>query len=141
MPGLIAFTREGRSMAPTPSQRQVRLIETATGRVLANLTAPDRRQIRGLCFSPDHSQLAVATDDPAIQVWDLRQIRQRLAAMGLDGNLPPDPPASIGENRPAPVPPSGFFGPEPASKEGRWGPRIEDPPPPHPTSTAAARPG
>src|SRR5262249_31160355 len=29
-----------------------------------------------------------------IQVWDLRQIRQQLAAMGLDWDLPPYPPAA-----------------------------------------------
>ena len=84
MPGLIAFARDGRSLAITPSQRRVRLIETATGRALANLSAPDPRQIRGLCFGPDDSQLAVATDDRAVQVWDLREIRRHLAAMRLD---------------------------------------------------------
>ena len=84
MPGLIAFARDGRSMAITPSQRRVRLIETATGRALANLSAPDPHEIRGLCFSPDDSQLAVATDDRAVQVWDLRPIRRHLAAMRLD---------------------------------------------------------
>jgi WD40 repeat protein len=87
MPGLIAFAPDGRSMAIIPSPRAVRLIETATGRALANFSAPDPHEIRGLCFSPDGSQLAAATDDPAIQIWDLRSIRQNLARMRLDWEL------------------------------------------------------
>jgi WD40 repeat protein/tRNA A-37 threonylcarbamoyl transferase component Bud32 len=104
MPGLIAFAQDGRLLAITPSPGRVQLLETATGRALADFSAPDPHEIRGLGFSPDDSQLAVATDDPAIQVWDLRQIRQHLAAMGLDGDLPPFAPSCIGEGRPVPVP-------------------------------------
>src|SRR5262249_24769634 len=59
MPGLIAFSHDGRSLAITPSHRRVRLIETATGRPLADLAAPNPRLIWGLGFSPDDSQLAV----------------------------------------------------------------------------------
>jgi hypothetical protein len=84
MPGLIAFTRDGRSLAITSSQRTIRLVETDTGRTLAELSAPDPRVIQGLCFCPDDGLLAVATDDRAVQVWDLRRIRQHLAARGLD---------------------------------------------------------
>jgi WD40 repeat protein len=89
MPGLIAFSRDGRSMAITSSQRTIRLIETATGRALANLSAPDRRVIQGLCFGPDDSRLAVATNDRAVQIWDMGQIRQHLATIGLDWDLAP----------------------------------------------------
>ena len=71
-------------MAITSSQRTIRLVETATGRALADLSAPDPRVIQGLSFSPVDRLLAVATDDRAVQVWDLRAIRQHLAAMGLD---------------------------------------------------------
>src|SRR5262249_46663042 len=41
MPGLIAFAHDGQTMAITSSQRTVRLVETATGRALADLSAPD----------------------------------------------------------------------------------------------------
>jgi WD40 repeat protein len=85
MTELIAFTGDGRSMAITPSQRRARLVETATGRVLAKLAVPGPRQIRGLCFSPGDSQLAATTDERAVQVWDLRQIHRQLAAKGLTG--------------------------------------------------------
>ena len=103
MPGLIAFARDGGSMAITSSQKAVRLIETATGRTLTNLSGPELPVIQGLCFSPDDSQLAVTTDNRAIQVWDLRQIRQHLATMGLDWDLPPLPPPQAGQRGPTVV--------------------------------------
>jgi WD40 repeat protein len=84
MPGLIAFAHDGRSMAITASQRAVRLVETATGRVLADLAAPDPLVIQGVTFGPDDGQLAVTTDGRAVQVWDLRAIRRHLEAMRLD---------------------------------------------------------
>jgi WD40 repeat protein len=95
MPGLIAFAHDGRSMAITATQRTVRLIETATGRVLADLSAPDPQVIQGISFGPDDSQLAATTDGRAVQVWDLRAIRRHLAAMGLDW-APPSGSMPIG---------------------------------------------
>jgi hypothetical protein len=62
----------------------VRLIETAAGRELATLAAPEQYPIRCLCFRPDVEQLAAATGSRVLQVWDLRRIRKRLAEMGLD---------------------------------------------------------
>jgi hypothetical protein len=92
MPGLIAFAHDGRSMAITASQRTVRLVETATGGVLADLSAPESHVIQGVSFGPDDNQLAVTTDDRAVQVWDLRAIRRHLASMRLDWDLPRLPP-------------------------------------------------
>ena len=91
MPGLIAFAHDGRSMAITSSQRTIRLVETATGRTLADLSAPDTQLIQGVTFGPDDGQLAVATDGRSVQVWDLRAIRGHLASMRLDWDLPPPP--------------------------------------------------
>jgi len=62
----------------------VRLIETATGRELATLTAPELHDIHWLCFRPDGEQLAVGCANGILQLWDLRRIRERLAEMGLD---------------------------------------------------------
>jgi WD40 repeat protein len=84
MPGLIAFSHDGRSMAITSTQRNVRLIESATGRTLANLSAPDTQVIQGVSFGPDDNHLAVATDGRSIQVWNLEAIRRNLAAMRLE---------------------------------------------------------
>jgi WD40 repeat protein len=105
MPALIAFAHDGRSMAITPTQRSVRLVETATGLTLADLSAPDPQVIQGVTFGPDDSQLAVTTDGRAVEVWDLRALRRYLASMRLDWDFPhlPLPRASAGGPVVAPV--------------------------------------
>ena len=60
------------------------LINPSTGRELATLAAPQPQTINWLCFSPDGSRLAVACRNQTIQLWDLRRIRQQLAAMKVD---------------------------------------------------------
>ena len=51
-------------------------------------------------FSADDAQLALGTiDGHVIHDWDLWAVRERLAAMNLDWDLPPYPPAPAAENR------------------------------------------
>jgi tetratricopeptide (TPR) repeat protein len=88
----VAFSRDGQLLAILPTPQEVRLLDPNTGLELATLTAPDRHMISWLCFSPDGCQLAAATQDSLIQLWDLRTIRARLAALGLDWDCPPYPP-------------------------------------------------
>lgn len=82
--GLTAFSPDGRVLAVTHTLRQVRLLEPETGDTLANLDAPSPERITALAFSGDGSVLAAGTDSGVIQIWRLRDLRQRLAAMGLD---------------------------------------------------------
>jgi hypothetical protein len=89
----LAFTRDGKILAVAHSARQVRLLDVATGRELASLTAPDPQRVFHLCFSPDGSQLAASCDNQVVQVWDLRELRRHLAGMGLDWDAPPFPVA------------------------------------------------
>ena len=92
--GRIAFSLKGKVMAITISSNLVQLIETNTGRVLADLEAtPKPSWVQWLCFSSDGNQLATACGTEGIRVWDLRRIRQRLAAMHLDWDMPHYPPA------------------------------------------------
>jgi WD40 repeat protein len=91
--GQLALTRDGKVLAVTPAPHLVRLLETETGRELATLQAPELRNLVVLCFSADGSQLVAACGNQVIQVWDLRYLRQQLAALGLDWDLPPYPPA------------------------------------------------
>jgi WD40 repeat protein len=86
-PGPLAFTHDSRMLAITRSRWMVQLIETATGQEIATLSAPDPQHINSLCFSPDGDLLAVATKNHAVQLWDLRLIRQRLQEMGLDWDV------------------------------------------------------
>jgi WD40 repeat protein len=80
----------------------VQLIDPPTGRPLATLAAPDPQLISWLCFSPDGGRLAVACEGRVVQVWDLRSIRRKLAAMNLDWDLPPLPP-SVATSEPVSV--------------------------------------
>jgi WD40 repeat protein/tRNA A-37 threonylcarbamoyl transferase component Bud32 len=82
--GPLAFSTDGKLLAIAHSLREVHLIETATGRELATLTAPEPHPVAWLCFRPDGEQLAVACGNRILQLWDLRRIRERLAEMGLD---------------------------------------------------------
>jgi hypothetical protein len=86
-PGPVAG--DGRLAAIIPCRDVVRLVDATTGRSLAALESPDPKVILSLCFAPDGTRLAAATDGRAVQVWDLRAIRRHLAAMHLDWDLPP----------------------------------------------------
>lgn len=87
--GPMAFTRDGKVMAIARSRWLVQLVEVATGRELAALEQPDARTVAWLAFNPDGRQLAVASD--VVNVWDLRRLRQELAALKLDWEPPPFP--------------------------------------------------
>jgi serine/threonine protein kinase/WD40 repeat protein len=90
--GYVAFSSDNFTLALASSRDLVQLRDAVTGAELATLESPDRLEITWLTFSPDGTQLAVACSSGAIQLWDLRAIRQQLASMKLDWNLPPFPP-------------------------------------------------
>jgi WD40 repeat protein len=93
--GPIAFAPDARILAIVPSWPLVRLVDLERGVELATLEAPDvQGQTAALCFSPDGAYLVAASLSRRLHVWDLRLIRQRLAAMGLDWDLPPYAPAA-----------------------------------------------
>ena len=82
--GLVAFHPDGRTMAVTHTLRQIRLIETDTGRTLATLDAPTPERITAMSFSRDGAMLAAATANAEVHLWDLNQLRQELHGLGLD---------------------------------------------------------
>jgi len=90
--GPVAFSRDGRMAAISPTRYSVQLIDMATWEPLARLESPAPQHLSCLCFSPDGSLLAAASGSHTIELWDFRVIRQRLAEMGLDWDLPPYPP-------------------------------------------------
>jgi len=93
LPGPMAFAPDGRLLALARSTLEVQLFHADTGRQIARLPSPSPQIISYLCFSPDGSQLAIATEAGTVELWDLRRIRQGLAELGLDWDLPPYPPA------------------------------------------------
>jgi WD40 repeat protein len=85
----IAFSRDGTILAATAPVNKVRLFDSATGEVLADLEAPNCRGITSLAFNHDGTQLAVCESQDVLRVWDLRQVRRQLEELGLDWNQPP----------------------------------------------------
>ena len=95
--GSVAFTPDGRMVAIAHTRRSVRLVNTGTWQELATLEAPDPGVLSDLKFSPDGALLAAATENRVLHLWDLRSIRQQLAAMKLDWDLPPLPPPATNQ--------------------------------------------
>jgi serine/threonine protein kinase/WD40 repeat protein len=89
----VTLSADGSLGAMSGSAQTIRLFEPATGRELATLEAPMPHTPSWLEFSPDGTRLAVATQGAGLNVWDLRLIRQELAAMKLDWDAPSLPPA------------------------------------------------
>jgi serine/threonine protein kinase/WD40 repeat protein len=85
-----AFSPDGRVMARV-DRHEIQL-ETITEKPLAALEAPGTIIMTKCQFSPDGSQLAAVQYDQQVQLWDLRLLRQELAQMRLDWDLPPYPP-------------------------------------------------
>lgn len=95
----LAFTRDSRLLAICRSAVEIQLIDLATFAEVARLLAPDAHRIECLRFSPDGGQLAASTQGRVIQLWDLRALRREFAALGLDWDLPPFPPAATASGR------------------------------------------
>jgi serine/threonine protein kinase/WD40 repeat protein len=87
----LAFNSDGHLMAITQDRNRIQLRETASGKVLATLQSPDSISLWYLRFSPDDTRLAAGRNDGQLELWDLRLIRQELAQLNLDWNLPPYP--------------------------------------------------
>jgi len=87
--GYSAFSPDSQMFAAAISRTAVRLVETASGRELATLEAPERLVISWIAFNAGGTKLAVALATGPIQLWDLRLIRQQLASMNLDWEMSP----------------------------------------------------
>jgi hypothetical protein len=106
----LAFRPGGGELAVAEFLRGIRLLDPATGEDLALLEAPEDNSATGLCFSADGGQLAVATDNHTVQLWDLRSVRTQLRELGLNWDAPPESPRADGP-RPRSVEVVGFPAP------------------------------
>jgi serine/threonine protein kinase/WD40 repeat protein len=89
------FSPNGRLLAVEDSAGAIRLVRPESGAQLARLEAPEQTRLIPSCFTPDGTRLiAVGVETQALHVWDLRAVRAQLAALDLDWNLPPYPPAA-----------------------------------------------
>ena len=91
-----AFSPDGRVMARKTEGHYIQLLEASTAKPLATLEAPGSIGVSAFRFSSDGSLLAAVQHDQRVQLWDLRLIRQELAEMHLDWDLPPYPPVDSG---------------------------------------------
>ena len=92
--GRITLSDSGKMGACTFAEDTIRLFNPDNGEELATLEAPEQEIIMGLAFSPDGTRLAATTGANLIHMWDLRLIRQELAAMNLDWEGPTFPPST-----------------------------------------------
>jgi WD40 repeat protein len=92
----FTFSPVEKLLAMETGHGKLRLVDPETGREYARMEEPDQVRVAWICFSPDGTQLFTVGAGPNawIRVWDLREIRRQLAAMGLDWDLPPYPPSS-----------------------------------------------
>jgi WD40 repeat protein len=92
----IAFSPDGSLLSVNNTAQRIRLLAARTGEEIATLEAPGEDILGGLKFARDGGRLYVSAGSPSrVCLWDLRQIRAGLAAIGLDwdlATLPPSPP-------------------------------------------------
>jgi serine/threonine protein kinase/WD40 repeat protein len=88
LPGVAAFSPDGRLLAIARSRSTVQLVNAWTGVEQATLEAPEPRNVSGLGFSPDGRLLTVTFGAPNVLVWDLDAIQRGLAVLGLNWPAP-----------------------------------------------------
>jgi hypothetical protein len=94
------FSPDGAILAAESRQGFSRLLAAKSGRELARLEGPTRTW-GIIAFTPDGGKLLICDDfERSIHVWDLRAIRQQLADLNLDWDLPPLPPATPPSKKP-----------------------------------------
>jgi serine/threonine-protein kinase len=101
-----AFSPDQRLVAFGASDGSIQLVSAATDQEVARLLSPEAGRIFPNSFSPDGAWLLAAGEETGdLYVFDLRRIREQLAELGLDWELPAYPPARPGQANPALAPP------------------------------------
>ena len=79
-----ALSPDGRWIAATQHDREVHLVEVASGKLLTVLPAHAGGIITEVAFSADGNTLVVASGHGDLRVWPLPALRQKLAELGLN---------------------------------------------------------
>jgi WD40 repeat protein/tetratricopeptide (TPR) repeat protein len=89
------FSPDGRLLAVEGSAGAIRLVHPESRAEIARLEAPEQTRLAPRCFTPDGTRLiAIGAETQALHIWDLRAVREQLAKLDLDWDLPPYPPAA-----------------------------------------------
>jgi WD40 repeat protein len=86
----LAFNHDGQLLATFASDWKVRLLRSETGEELAEF--PAGRATTSVRFNATGDRLAVVNESGYFDLWDLRRVREQLAALNLDWDMPPYPP-------------------------------------------------
>jgi WD40 repeat protein/tetratricopeptide (TPR) repeat protein len=96
----VAVSSDGRWAAVAGAGQSITVVELKSAREIFTLP-PEGADVWCLAWAPDGSKLAVGLSDGRVAVWDLGQVRARLAEFGFDSPST----ARAGEARPpAPIP-------------------------------------
>ena len=82
--GHVVFSHDSQLLAMT-IDRTIKLLDVRDGKEFVTLKAPEELPIGGVAFARDNDRMAVGCFNfHTIQIWNLHQIRQRLAELKLD---------------------------------------------------------
>jgi eukaryotic-like serine/threonine-protein kinase len=102
----LCFSPDSRFVATVDSSRVIHLVEADSGHTIARLESPSSSNADTATFTPDGSRLVLTSgDEQAVRVWDLRAIRRRLIAMGLDWDAPAYSNDDLADPAARPLPP------------------------------------
>lgn len=90
--GASAFSSDSSLLAFTKQRRIVKLVDPESGVELAQLLAPNVREIESLAFAAGNDQLLAGTSDGMLQVWDLSRLGNELRPLKLDWREPAPAP-------------------------------------------------
>ena len=90
---LLALSGDGSLLAAVDSGGVIGLFDPRSGRRIASLRHPVASWIGWMAFDRTGARLIATTLPDSAVIWDLRELRRELVALGLDWDLPPYPPA------------------------------------------------
>jgi signal transduction histidine kinase len=93
--GTGAFSPDSKLLAICPEVNVMQLIRLPEGRALANLSAPNLKNIGRIAFNQDGTILAGSTFDCRLQLWNLPALKKELAALNLDWDSNEEQPGAL----------------------------------------------
>jgi signal transduction histidine kinase len=83
-PGPARFCPRGSLLAVAPGRNTIHLVEPESGKIALSLLSPDAINLTWLAFSRDGAQLAAATEQSDVHIWNLANIRTALQSLSLE---------------------------------------------------------